>query len=37
MICGEGGALGEEDGRLRGDGTQEGDAAAGLVLVEESG
>lgn len=36
-VCGEGGAFGEED-CLRGvDGAEEGDAAAGLVLIEEGG
>lgn len=30
-VAGEGGAFGEEEGGLRGDGAEEDDAAAGLV------
>lgn len=36
-VCGEGGAFGDEEGGLGIDGAEEGDAAAGLVLVEELG
>ena len=35
-VCGKGGAFYEKDGGQGIDGAEEGDAAAGLVLVEET-